>query len=485
VAVPRGRRPKLLLPPGPPPPGPPPPAWTEADAEKAAAAVLWDPDDQGEREPQPAAGPPSTPADERARRRSRWEHWHQSHPFMQSPEKYRELYAKKGLHMMVLMLNDQPAQGVINHDWLLRLAMAIRDAVGAMRDGALNYLEKPVDLDELCSMVNEAIGARDAAVPPATPGFQAPADIVAESPAMRDVLRDAALVAPFDSRVLLTGESGTGKEVVAKLIHAWSPRQAHALLSINCAAIPENLLESELFGHDRGAFTGAVEARVGRFEEAHGGTLFLDEIGEMPPALQAKLLRVTQDGSFQRLGSNRVFQTDVRLIAASNRDLDAEVAKGRFREDLYYRLNVIEIRLPPLRERRADILPLANHFAQRYGGGRPRFSPAVATRLALYGWPGNVRELQNAMERAVLMARGGIILPEHLPRRLVEASGPALPEPEAPAGRLQEVEDMLILQALREHGYNRTETASALGISRRALIYKLRRLEEAGHAINS
>jgi DNA-binding NtrC family response regulator len=361
----------------------------------------------------------------------------------------------------------------------------IRDAVGVMRDGALNYLEKPVDLDELRSMVGEAIGARDSALQPAVPGLQVPPGLVAESPAMRDALRDAALVAPFDSRVLLTGESGTGKEVVAKLIHAWSPRQGHSMLCINCAAIPENLLESELFGHDRGAFTGAVEARVGRFEEAHGGTLFLDEIGEMPPALQAKLLRVTQDGSFQRLGSNRVFQTDVRLIAASNRDLDAEVAQGRFREDLYYRLNVIEIRLPPLRQRAADILPLANLFAQRHGGGRPRFSPAVSARLALYEWPGNVRELQNAMERAVLMARGGIILPEHLPRRILEASGAGLPEPEAPAGRLQEVEDMLILQSLREHGYNRTETANALGISRRALIYKLRRLEEAGNAIHS
>jgi DNA-binding NtrC family response regulator len=387
-----------------------------------------------------------------------------------------------GLELMRHAREQLPALPVL----MVTAFADIRDAVGAMRDGALNYLEKPVDLDELRSMVREAIGAVASAAPPAAPGVPIPADVVAESPAMRDALRDAALVAPFDSRVLLTGESGTGKEVVAKLIHAWSPRQGRAMLSINCAAIPENLLESELFGHERGAFTGAVEARIGRFEEAHGGTLFLDEIGEMPPALQAKLLRVTQDGSFQRLGSNRVVQTDVRLIAASNRDLDREVAQGRFREDLYYRLNVIEIRLPPLRERSADILPLANHFAQRYGGGRPRFSPAVATRLALYAWPGNVRELQNAMERAVLMARGGIILPEHLPRRILEASGTGAPEFEAaPSGRLQEVEDMLILQTLREHGYNRTETASALGISRRALIYKLRRLEEAGNAIHS
>jgi len=362
----------------------------------------------------------------------------------------------------------------------------IRDAVEAMRDGALNYLQKPVDLDELRAMVAEAVGAPGPEGPEKeTGGLCLPAGVIAHSTAMLDALRDAFLVAPFDSRVLLSGESGTGKEVVADLIHAWSPRHGRPMLCVNCAAIPENLLESELFGHERGAFTGAVEARVGRFEEAAGGTLFLDEIAEMPPALQAKLLRVTQDGTFQRLGANRVLQADVRLIAATNRDLEAEVAAGRFREDLYYRLNVIEIRLPPLRDRSADILPLANHFAQRYGGGRPRLSPAVASRLALYDWPGNVRELQNAMERAVLMARGGVILPEHLPRRILDAVGSHLPStPSAGAAPLQEMEDMLILQTLRDHGYNRTETARTLGISRRALIYKLRRLDEAGHAIN-
>jgi DNA-binding NtrC family response regulator len=362
----------------------------------------------------------------------------------------------------------------------------IRDAVGAMRDGALNYLEKPVDLDELHAMVAEAVGTGEAGTPGGSPGgLRLPDGVVAESPGMLDALREAALVAPFDSRVLLTGESGTGKEVVANLIHAWSPRHGHPMVCVNCAAIPESLLESELFGHERGAFTGAVDARVGRFEDAAGGTVFLDEIAEMPPALQAKLLRVTQDGTFQRLGANRVLHTDVRLIAATNRDLEAEVVAGRFREDLFYRLNVIEIRLPPLRERNADILPLAHHFAARYGGGRPRLSPAVASRLALYGWPGNVRELQNAMERAALGARGGVILPEHLPRRILEATGPLAPAASAgPSARLQDMEDMLILQALREHGFNRTETAQALGISRRALIYKLRRLEEAGHSIH-
>ncbi len=361
----------------------------------------------------------------------------------------------------------------------------IRNAVEAMRDGALNYLEKPIDFDELQALVRETLGGTRPP-PPALPlDRPLPDDVIAESPAMRDVLREAALVAPFDSRVLITGESGTGKDVLAKLIHAWSPRRGRPMLAVNCAALPELLLESELFGHEKGAFTGAVDGRHGRFEEAHGGTVFLDEIGEMSPALQSKLLRVTQDGTFQRLGSNREYTTDVRLIAATNRDLDAEVAAGRFREDLFYRLTVIELHLPPLRERTADILPLANFFAARHTQGRHRLSPAVATSLTLYGWPGNVRELQNAMERAVLMARGGVILPEHLPRRILEAVGtPAAAAPaEVGGGRLQNIEDLVIIQTLREHGYNRTETAKALGISRRALIYKLRRLEEAGHAI--
>ncbi len=359
----------------------------------------------------------------------------------------------------------------------------IRDAVEAMRDGALNYLEKPIDLEELGALAAEALGTTEEPVSGELSCPELPPGVIAESPAMRDVLRETAMVAPYDSRVLITGESGTGKEVIADLLHQWSPRHGRKIIRVNCAAIPELLLESELFGHERGAFTGAVEARLGRFEEADGGTLLLDEIAEMPPALQAKLLRVTQDGSFQRLGANRERRVDVRLLAATNRDLEKEVAEGRFREDLFYRLNVFEIHIPPLRERSADILPLANHFAARHSGGGHRLSPAIAASLVLYGWPGNVRELQNAMERAVLMARGGIILPEHLPRRVNEAITGAEPAADTD-GKLRTVEDMMILQTLRTKQYNRTETAKALGISRRALIYKLRRLEEEGHGIN-
>jgi DNA-binding NtrC family response regulator len=373
---------------------------------------------------------------------------------------------------------------------LLTAYGSVETAIEAMKSGAFDYLTKPFKVDELILTVKRALdytkikSERDQLREEISAQCRFDC-IVAQSAAMQRVCEQVRRVAPTDATVLLTGESGTGKEVVANLIHAWSPRHGHPMVCVNCAAIPESLLESELFGHERGAFTGAVDARVGRFEDAAGGTVFLDEIAEMPPALQAKLLRVTQDGTFQRLGANRVLHTDVRLIAATNRDLEAEVVAGRFREDLFYRLNVIEIRLPPLRERNADILPLAHHFAARYGGGRPRLSPAVASRLALYGWPGNVRELQNAMERAALGARGGVILPEHLPRRILEATGPLAPAASAgPSARLQDMEDMLILQALREHGFNRTETAQALGISRRALIYKLRRLEEAGHSIH-
>jgi DNA-binding NtrC family response regulator len=390
-----------------------------------------------------------------------------------------------GLELMHQARQDHPALPVL----MVTGYADIRDAVGAMRDGALSYLEKPIDLDEFLDLVRSAVGP---GAGKRTRAEQSPADlpipesVVAESPAMRDALREARLIAPFDSRVLITGESGTGKEVVADLIHAWSPRAGKPIVRVNCAAIPEQLLESELFGHEKGAFTGASAPRAGRFEQANGGTLFLDEIGEMPPSIQAKLLRVTQDGTFQRLGADRETQTDVRIIAATNRDLEQDVAEGRFREDLFYRLNVIEIHLPPLRDRPADILPLAVLFAREFADEHYRISPAVAAAFAVYAWPGNVRELRNAIERAVLMGRGGVILPEHLPRRINEAVGekpaPTREPGEAQGRRLQDIEDLVILQTLRQHGYNRTETARALGISRRALLYKLRRLEEEGHA---
>jgi len=361
----------------------------------------------------------------------------------------------------------------------------VRDAVNAMKDGAANYLEKPIDLDELLVSVREAIGIRELTPAHVSEELKLPSQIVAESPLTREVFRQAALVAPSETRVLLTGESGVGKEVVADLIHTWSPRARGPLAKVNCAAIPESLLESELFGHEKGAFTGAVAQRIGRFEEAGGGTILLDEISEMSPALQAKFLRVTQDGTFRRVGSNRERQANARILAATNRNLEREVEKGRFREDLFFRLNVVEIYVPPLRERREDILPLANLFASQFSRNSPRFSPSVTSCLELYEWPGNVRELRNAMERATLMARGGVILPEHLPKRIQQA-GPGMDGDSAGSGkRWEEIERAAILQALRENNYNRTETARALGISRRALIYKLRRFADQGFPIDS
>ncbi len=360
----------------------------------------------------------------------------------------------------------------------------IRDAVVAMRDGAVNYLSKPIDLDELIASVRKATGLETAEHLRFNEGRSLPDSIVAKSPLMQVVFRDASLVAPSDSRILITGESGVGKEIVADVIHQWSPRAAGPLIKVNCAAIPENLLESELFGHEKGAFTGAHAQRLGRFEEAGGGTILLDEIAEMSPSLQAKLLRVTQDGTFQRIGSNREIQTNARLLAATNRDLEAEVAGGRFREDLYYRLNVMEIHVPPLRERREDILPLATLFVTRFAGRTPRFSPAVTRCLEDYPWPGNVRELRNAMERANLLSHGELILPDHLPTKIRQAaSGATSPADTTPAHRLEDIEREAILQSLREHNYNRTEVARALGISRRALQYKLQRFREQGHEI--
>ena len=359
----------------------------------------------------------------------------------------------------------------------------IRGAVTAMRDGAVNYLTKPIDLEELTLSVRRA--TQSAAATPPTPDAAAarearlPAGIVTTSPHMQAVFRDAAAIAPSDSRVLLTGESGVGKEVVADVIHGWSRRAKGPLVKVNCAAIPENLLESELFGHEKGAVAGALQPRPGRFEEASGGTLLLDEVAELPQSLQAKLLRVIQDGTFRRIGSARDIRTDARVLAATNRDLEAEIAAGRFREDLFYRLNVMEIHIPPLRERPEDILPLATHFIGQFSRQKPRFAASVTTALTRYRWPGNVRELRNAMERAALLSRGEIVLPEHLPARIITPAAEDTAAPPAPA-RLEEIEREAILKALRKNNYNRTETAKDLAISRRALTYKLLRLRELG-----
>jgi DNA-binding NtrC family response regulator len=361
----------------------------------------------------------------------------------------------------------------------------VRDAVAAMRDGALNYLAKPIDLDELLASVQQATGVSESVSLKYNEDKQLPPYVVARSPLTQSVFRDASLIAVSETRILITGESGVGKEVLADVVHAWSTRSAGPLVKVNCAAIPETLLESELFGHEKGSFTGAHAQRIGRFEEANNGTIFLDEIGEMSPQLQAKLLRVTQNGTFQRVGSNREIKTNARLLTATNRNLEELVKAGKFREDLFYRLNVVELNIPPLRERREDILPLAGHFITEFAKGRARFSEAVSVCIERYPWPGNVRELRNAMERAVLLSRSELILPEHLPARVREIAG-QVPAPEpVDARQLEEIERQAILQALKQHEFNRTETAKALGISRRALIYKLQRFRKMGFAIDA
>jgi DNA-binding NtrC family response regulator len=413
--------------------------------------------------------------------------------------------APSGLHALELLRNEQVGMmisdvrmpGLTGLETLRRVRQEhadlpvllvtayadIREAVGAMRDGALNYLAKPIDLDELLGTVQQAIGITRPEPLKLTSGKNLPPNIIAQSPLMQAVFHDASLIAASESRILITGESGVGKEVLADVIHLWSTRSAGPMVKVNCAAIPEALLESELFGHEKGAFTGASAQRIGRFEHARDGTIFLDEIGDMSPHLQAKLLRVTQDGTFTRVGSNKELQTNARILAATNRQLDDEVKAGRFREDLFYRLNVVELNIPSLRERPEDIVPLASAFIAEFTKGKARFSAPVTACLMRYSWPGNVRELRNAMERAALLSQGELILPEHLPAR-VRAGSESAPAPAAVGEHLGEIERATIVQALRKHDFNRTETAKALGISRRALLYKIQRLREMGFEVD-
>lgn len=358
----------------------------------------------------------------------------------------------------------------------------LRQAVAAMKSGADDYLAKPVDLEELETAILDVLApaSRESASCRPLPGGL-PEGLVCDSAAMRRVLETAAIVAPSSAPVLVTGPSGAGKEVIAQLIHHWSPRHDGPVVAANCAGLPESLIESELFGHTKGAFTGATEARQGFFRAAHEGTLFLDEIGELPLHLQPKLLRALESGQITPVGGDRPIEVDTRLVAATNRDLEEAVREGRFRDDLYYRINVVELNVPALAERREDILPLARRFAAEFAGGPVRLSPQATQCLVAYAWPGNVRELRNAIQRACLLCRGDVILPEHLPPKVAAlATAPA--EAVAAVGRLSQVERATILATLEECRGNRTHAAKKLGISRRALIYKLRAMEGEGQA---
>src|SRR5213593_1143240 len=356
-------------------------------------------------------------------------------------------------------------------------------SVRAIQAGALDFLTKPVDVDLLLGAIERGIAQDHGAV--------RSGGVIGTSPSWRGVLAQAAKVAPAETTVLITGESGTGKEVVAHLIHRGSRRAEGPFVALNCAALPEALLESELFGYEKGAFTGAVSARAGRLEQAGGGTLFLDEVGEMSPAVQAKLLRVLQEREFQRLGGTRTLKADVRVIAATNRDLQAAMTKGAFREDLYYRLHVFAIHLPPLRERQEDILPLLEHFVEELGPvviGRPAagISREARAHLLAHAWPGNVRELRNAVERALILCEGGLINPEHLPWHAESATSAPLPAvpaaPQAAVGDfpahgvdLEAMERTLIEGALKQTGRNKSKAAKLLGLSRGKLYTRMER----------
>ncbi|MGL4194972.1 MAG: sigma 54-interacting transcriptional regulator, partial [Edwardsiella piscicida] len=307
--------------------------------------------------------------------------------------------------------------------------------------------------------------------------------ILTNSPRMMDICKDTAKIALSQANVLISGESGTGKELIARAIHYGSRRASGPFIKVNCAALPESLLESELFGHEKGAFTGAQTQRQGLFERAHRGTLLLDEIGEMPPPLQAKLLRILQEREFERVGGHQTIRVDIRIVAATNRDLQAMVREGGFRNDLFYRLNVIHLPLPPLRERRQDIALLANHFLQKFSSENQRdmieIDPAAMSLLSAWPWPGNIRELSNVIERAVVMSTGAVIFADDLPAPLHQPIGGGAGAKSAPPGErnlkeeIKREERRIISEVLEQQAGNRTRTALMLGISRRALMYKL------------
>ena len=387
---------------------------------------------------------------------------------------------------MPRMSGDQLLKQVAEHHPAVRVIIltghaTVEVAVQAMRDGAYDFLEKPVNLERLGLLVKRALAERKLALSnrelrQELKRQQQARGILGTSAAMRRVFEVVEQVAPTRASVLITGESGSGKEVVAEAIHRLSPRAEQPLIKVHCAALAETLLESELFGHERGAFTGAVGRKRGRFELAHTGTIFLDEIGEISPAVQIKLLRVLQDRAFELVGGEQTIKVDVRVIAATNRDLSAEIAAGRFRDDLFYRLNVVNIRVPPLRERREDIPILAaaalKALSAENGKRIDGFDAEASQRLWDYEWPGNVRELQNGIESAVVMARGSVITAADLPPHIREESGDAYVRL-AVGSSLDDAEKEMIRYTLIAHKGNKTRTAAVLGIGRKTLHRKL------------
>lgn len=403
---------------------------------------------------------------------------------------------------IAVILTDFRMPGATGHDLLLEVRSlapeattvimtafgTIEGAVQAMRDGAYDYITKPINLHELDLLIlriaeRRRLLSENRLLKEQLAGKFSFQGVIYQSGEMESVLNTAGRVADSKASILITGESGTGKELIARVIHFSSPRKAMPFIAVNCAALNENLLESELFGHERGAFTGAEKQRHGRFELANGGTLFLDEIGDLPPVLQVKLLRVLQTQKFERVGGSESIQVDVRVLAATHRDLASMINQGTFREDLFYRLNVVSIDIPPLRRRRADIAPLIEHFLALYTkeqqNAKLAFSREAWDMLLRYDYPGNVRELENIVQRVVLLSRGNTIVTDDLPQAVLnlrteqghdrEESSQPLPE------RVERLEKELVLEALRIHGGNQSRAANALGISERNLRYRLKK----------
>ncbi|GIX47043.1 MAG: acetoacetate metabolism regulatory protein AtoC [Candidatus Tectimicrobiota bacterium] len=369
---------------------------------------------------------------------------------------------------------------------------SIETAVEAIKAGAYDYVRKPFKLEELYVVLQRALEYQRLHAENVNLRRQLKAkyryeNIVSDHPKMQEVFATIEKVADSDSTVLICGESGTGKELIARAIHYNSYRQDKPLVPINCAAIPAELLEAELFGYEKGAFTGATATRIGRFELAHGGTLFLDEIAEMSPALQAKLLRVLQEREFERVGGVRTIKVDVRIIAATNKNIEELVARNQFREDLYYRLNVIPIHVPPLRERKSDIPLLVTHFIERFNAEKRRqiqgITPEALQVLMNYDWPGNVRELENAIERAVILKGSGLITPADLPPKLAQGvSGDFFPVIDIPdegldfEGVMQAFERQLLTKALQKTHGVKSKAAELLHMNRTTLVEKVKKL---------
>ena len=383
-----------------------------------------------------------------------------------------------GIDLMRKSRERDPERPVV----LMTAFGSVDTAVSAMREGAADYLTKPINVEELVLVLDRALERRKLR---AEAGMLRQRlsekhriqNLIGSSQAMQKVFDTVLQVAPSRASVLITGESGTGKELIAAAIHEHSPRAAAPFIKLHCAALAETLLESELFGHERGAFTGAVSRRDGRFHQADRGTLFLDEIGEISPAIQIKLLRFLQEHEFERVGGNQTIKVDVRIVAATNRDLAQRVKDGLFREDLYYRLNVVALEMPPLRARPSDIPLLATFFLQRYAEENGRkltgFSDAALERLSRYAWPGNVRELENAVERAVVVSRGDVIRPEDLAPAIMPAGTSSDGTPAIPGSTLAELEKFAILKTLEYTGGSTSKAADILKVSPRKIQYKL------------